>query len=135
MKVYIAARFGKKQEVLAMQKLLLEKGYEIIGDWTPHKTIRPYKENQELAKQYSIDDINAVRDCDVFIILSDEAGTGMYAELGAAILSNIKFGKPVIYVIGKYSLNLMFYFHPSVNRREDINQVIKELERISKTKC
>lgn len=89
MKIYIAARFNQKQKVRNLRKLMIKKECEIIGDWTSHKQIKPYYKNQELAQQYSIEAIDAIRDSDVFIILSDKAGTGMYVELGTAILASI----------------------------------------------
>lgn len=130
MKIYIAARFIEKEEVSRLYKLLSQKGYEITTDWTLHKSIKPYEENQELARRYTTEDIEGVRDCDVFILLSDESGTGMHVELGAAIFSNIKFRKPKIYVVGKYKSNHMFYFHPSVNRRETIGEVLEEIREL-----
>lgn len=131
MKIYIAARFERKQEVRDLCRLLTEKGHEITADWTLHKPIKPYEKNQELAQQYSIEDINGVKDSDIFILLSDEGGSiGMYVELGIAILSNLMFGKPIIYIVGDYTSRSMFYFHPSVNRRKNINHVLKEIEKI-----
>ncbi len=129
MKIYIAARFGKKQEVRNLYELLKERGHEITLDWTTHEFIKPFEDNQEIAEKYSVEDIEGVRNSDVFILLTDEAGTGMYVELGAAIFSNIEFGKPKIYVIGEYTSRSMFYFHPSVNRRKSIEEVLEEIER------
>lgn len=126
-KVYIAARFGKKDEVKRIQKLFSEKGYETVGDWTSHKPIKPYDENQEMARQYALEDIEAAAHSDVFVLLSDDAGTGMYIELGAAISNNLKFGKPWVYVVGDYTERSMFYFHPSVNRRRTIEEILNEL--------
>lgn len=128
MKIYIAARFDKKEEVRGLQKLLSEKGHEITADWTLHKPIKPYNENSEIAKDYATEDVNGAKDCDVFMLLTDEAGTGMYVELGVAILSHLQSGKPKIYAVGEHISRSMFYFHPSVNRRENIGQVLKELK-------
>ena len=107
---------------------MTEKGHEITADWTSHKTIKPYEDNQEIAQEYSIEDIDGVRGSDIFILISDQAGTGMHTELGAAIISNLDKGKPKIYVIGDYTSRSMFYFHPSVNRRKSIKEVLDELE-------
>lgn len=126
-KVYIASRYAKKFEVRKIFKKLQEMGFDIARDWTIYEPIRPYHSNSELAREHAVKDIDAVADCDVFVIISDEAGTGMYAELGAAILSNIKFGKPKIFVIGPHNQNLMFYFHDSISRKDDVNQVLSEL--------
>ena len=53
----------------------------------------------------------------------------MYVELGVAILSNMLQKKPDVYVIGEQNTRSMFYFHPAVNRRATIDDVIAEVER------
>ncbi len=128
MKFYVAAKFESKQEVRKLYDLLKSKGHEITVDWTLHKAIKPYKENQELAKQYASEDINGLKDCDVFIIIGNDYGKGLHAELGAAILSNILFQRPLIYAIGEHNTKCMFYFHPSIKRKKDINEVLKEIK-------
>ena len=127
MKIYLAARFNKKQEVRDLYERFKKLGYEIAADWTLHKPIKPYENNPKTAREYSLEDIDAVKNCDVFILITDEAGTGMYVELGAAISSNLEHGKPKIYVIGEYTSRSMFYFHPSVNRRKTIDEVLEEI--------
>lgn len=101
----------------------------MVGDWTTHIPIKPYHEHADLAQTYSIEDVNAVKGCEVFCLLSDEAGTGMYVELGVAILSNMLRAKPGVYVIGEQNTRAMFYFHPAVKKRESIEDVIAEVER------
>ena len=129
MKFYIAARWSLKQKVRAIHKSLKRIGHEVVGDWTLHKPIKPYDQNKILSKQYSIEDIQGVRDCDIFLLLSSENGTGMYIELGAAILSHLEHGKPKIYIIGNYNSRSMFYFHPSVNRRKNLDEVLNEIDK------
>lgn len=134
MKIYIAAKFQEKERVRKLFKLVKDKGHKITADWTLHKSISPYIENQELSKDYAIEDINGVKDCDIFIQLSHpEGGIGVFIELGAAILSNIIYGKPKIFIIGDHNSRSMFYFHPSVKQRKNIEGVLKEIEKSSKT--
>jgi len=125
--IYIAARFAFKSEVERIARLFEKRGYTLISDWTKHKTIKPYENNPELAKQYAVEDIAAARNCDVFVLISDEAGTGMYVELGAAISSALEIGKPKIYVIGEHLSRAMFYYHHLVERRRMIEEVLKEI--------
>jgi hypothetical protein len=128
MKIYVAARMFEAEEVKRIYHMFEKKGHEISADWTWHKNIKPYDKNQKTAKQYAIEDMNGVVDSDVFILLTSEfPGAGSSGELGAAIMSNIKLGKPKIYVVGKDIGNNFFYFHPSVRRRENIDQVLTEL--------
>ncbi len=130
MKIYLAARFDKKQEVRNLYKRFQKLGHEIAADWTLHKSIKPYENNSEIAREYSAEDVDAARNCDIFILITDEAGTGMYVELGAAISSNLEHRKPKIYVIGEHTSRSMFYFHPSVNRRKTIDEVLEEIGKL-----
>lgn len=129
MKIYIAARFRKKEEVANLYKLVVGSGHKIAGDWTLHKPIKPYEQNQALAKRYSVEDVEGVRNSDVFVLLSDNGGRGAHVELGVAILANLVCGKPKIYVVGEHASGSMFYFHPAVNRRENLDQVLREIKK------
>src|SRR3989344_8573419 len=111
MKFYIASRFGLKEEVRVL-----------------YKTVKPYADNKEISREYAMEDINGAMNCDVFILISDEAGTGMYTELGAAIANNIKFGAPKIYVAGEHIDRSIFYYHPSVKQMSTTEEVFKDLK-------
>jgi len=126
MKFYIATRFERREEVKQIIEKLAKKGHSASLDWTEHKPTKPYAQNKDLAKEYAIDDIKGVRNCDVFVLLTDEAGAGMYVELGAAMASNLEFGKPKIFVVGRHDSSNFFY-HPVVKRKETIEEVLKEL--------
>lgn len=129
MKIYIASRFHKKEEVKKLYKLLKAKGHKISSDWTLHKRIKPYKENQEIAGKYAAEDVEGVKNSDVFIMISDNAGTGLYTELGVAIASHIEFGKPKIYIVGDHKDRSMFCFHPSINLKNNIAGVLKKMDK------
>jgi hypothetical protein len=133
MKFYIAARFNEKYKTRQIYKHLQSKGHKITADWTLHKSIKPYNQNSALAKDYAIEDMKGVAECDVFVLISSQStGAGSAGELGAAILSQIKYHKPKIYVIGKYIGNNFFYFHPAVIKKNNITEVLKDLEVHSK---
>ena len=127
MTFYVASRFGNKEFVRKIYEILQSKGHSITADWTQHKSIKPYDQNASMCGNYAIEDIGGVKDCDVFILVSGEGGTGMHTELGVAILSHILFGKPKIYVAGEHNKNSMFYYHPSVKRMEKIEYVFEDL--------
>lgn len=126
MKFYIASRFSRIPDVRNIIKILEEKGHEVSFDWTQHKRLIPYKDNLDLAKEYAIDDAKGVLNCDIFILLTDEAGTGMYVEFGIALGLAIKIGKPKIFVVGTYD-NCSFYYHPSVCWKNTIEDVLEEI--------
>ena len=125
---YVASRFAMKENVREIYSKLEMIGYSVSGDWTSHRSVKPYTENQELSAEYAIEDLEAVRRSDVFILISDAAGTGMHTEFGAAIDHYLEFKKPVIYVIGKHLDSSMFFFHTSVRRKDTTDEVIEELK-------
>jgi hypothetical protein len=127
MKVYVAAKFEERDEVLKLYEILKSKGHTVTCDWTKHKSISPYKDNPELAREYSIGDTNGSMDADFFIMLTPNDGKGMFVELGAAIASNIKSGKPKIYAVGENNTETIFYFHPSVTRVDTLDEVLKQI--------
>lgn len=127
MKFYIVARFGLKDEVRRIYKLLQDKGHKITLDWTQQEAIKPNIENQDLSKEYSIASVDGVIESDVFILISSDAGSGIYVELGTAISEHLKTGRPKIYVVGEHTARTLFYFHPSVNRRKTVEEVFEEL--------
>ena len=127
---YVASRFALKNEIRKIYSELKKLGYQIHGDWTEHQPIKPYEKYPELSRDCSIEDLDFARKSDLFILISDEEGTGMHTELGAAIDHYLEFKKPIIYVIGKHLSASMFFFHPVVRRRETIEQVVEELKRI-----
>jgi nucleoside 2-deoxyribosyltransferase len=131
MKIYLAARFDRKDEVRELYNQLIEQGHEITYDWTTHKMIKPYHENQEIAHEYSSNDMEGVKNCDIFILITADGGTGTFIELGAAILSNIKHNKPEIFVIGEHNTKSIFYFHPSVKRKNTVQEVLDEIKKNS----
>ena len=129
MKFYIAARSGKKDVVKNIHKKLTSKGYKYLSTWTKVKNLMPYENNVRLSRSLSIKCINAAKKCDVFVLVSDQEGAGMYTELGVAMLSSSLYGKPKIYVIGDHTNRSMFFFHPLVNRLKTIDDVLLDLER------
>lgn len=126
MKVYVAARTARRVEVKNINKQLIALGHEVF-DWTWHKNTKPYLKNQKVAEKYAIEDVNWVKNCDLFILLTDEpAGNGSTTEFGMALLSSALFKKPKIYIVGE-RLNNMFFMHPNVNIRKSVKEIIKEI--------
>lgn len=100
-KIYIAAKFEKKDLVLSLYEKAKEKGYEVSYDWTTHKNIRPYAENKDTAALYSSNELNGINSCDVFVYISADQGHTLHMEIGAAIMRKLLTRKPEIYAIGE----------------------------------
>lgn len=128
MKFYIAGRTTERKQVKQIFKILESKNHEVAFDWTWHKNIKPYSKNKKTASQYAIEDIDGLYKCDVFVLLtSEQAGTGSTTEFGAALALNMKMNKPRVYVIGNHLGVNMFFFHPNVRVKKDINAVLKDI--------
>lgn len=125
---YVSARFALKEDVKKIYSEIKNLGYSIPWDWTEHDPIKPYSENTKLAQEYSIEDIEGSRKSKLFIMITDEAGTGMHTELGAAIVGAMEDKEKLIYLIGGNLDRSVFFFHPTIKRRRTIEEVIKELK-------
>lgn len=124
MKFYVAARFSDKERVKKINDLIKNKGYELSGDWTSHIGSNDYSKTSERSRKYAIEDIKAVINCDVFIlILNEKGGTGSSTELGVALALNKK-----IYAVGEYIENNMFNFHPSVTHKKTIEDLFLDID-------
>ncbi len=126
-KIYIAARTSQRDEVKQLNERFRHSGFTVF-DWTGHKNTRPYSENKEIAIEYSKKDLDYVKNCDIFILLTkDMPGLGSTTEFGMALLSNSILSKPSIYVVGS-DINNMFFMHPAVKIKKTIDEVISDLK-------
>jgi len=72
MTAYIATKFQNVNDFDVIKTMLESKGYEIIVDWTKHKSVKPFSENSEICKDQSYDDIIGIEDCDLFLLYFDD---------------------------------------------------------------
>ncbi|MEU8799794.1 hypothetical protein [Spirillospora sp. NPDC048819] len=129
MKIYVAARFEERERVRKVYEALERRGHMITEDWTVHDAAKPYADNGSLVSKYAVQDVDAVRESDVFMLLtSPVAGGGSSTEFGVALCSNLLFGRPLIYIVGEHTEANLCFYHPAVRKRKDIDQVLRELE-------
>ena len=123
MKWYIASRTRHKEKVKEWVNLLRSKGDDVVFDWTKADLLIPYdqnpKESSQIAKELSITIPNA----DIFVLISDAAGTDMFVELGIAIVNAQQMGKPKIYIVGEYNKRSLMHFHPAIIHTDTIEEV------------
>ena len=78
------------------------------------------------------DDLNAVLEADIFIILTDENGTGIYVEMGAAFAGQKIQNKPqLMYAIGPHFSRMLFYQHQAVQRVSSVEEILSDLRNRS----
>ena len=124
MKFYISGRTAKISEIKEMTEVLTTMGHVVSHDWTEDRDVdlpRPYEENK--ASQIASKEVRGISDADIFIIIGDSAGTGMYVELGVALATNTK-----VYSIGAYNDITVFHFLPNVTRFNTFSEVLEDLE-------
>ena len=122
-RVYIASKLGPMEEqVRTLRDELTRRGYVIIYDWTEHPVQKPFAEHVEEAHAAAEAMAEAVRCCDILIVLCAPNGLGMHIETGGALVTSIilsfitKQEQKQIYVIGDGNERSVFYFHRSVTR-------------------
>ena len=104
-----------------LTKKLEAKGHTVTLDWTQLEGLKPYEQNSKRSAEAAAQMIKAVQDADLFVIFPDKGGTGMYAELGAALA----MGKQV-FVIGNLNKPI-FLFHPLITRVSSIQELEEKL--------
>lgn len=143
LKVYVAGRITRQNEVRKIIHALRSEGIEITRDWT-WETTSPLSCEQDSVefrkKEYATlnskyheeadSDLKAVLDADVFIILTDEHGSSMYVEMGAAFAARMLRNKPqALYAIGPYFDRMVFYQHRGVHRVGSVEEIIVDLKK------
>ncbi|MBU3957380.1 hypothetical protein KKI19_03870 [Patescibacteria group bacterium] len=125
LKFYIASSFSEKEKIRKLMDKIEKKGHKIAFDWTTHQSIKPYEKKIKLAAKYAKEDIEGVKDCDIFVMVpSKEGGSTQFAELGVAIvMERVKR----IFVVGPYNNRSMSFFHPKVERINSIEEIFTKL--------
>ncbi len=120
MKFYISSRTKETKKIKEITQKLKDLGHSITFDWTKQTNLKPYNKNIKQSTIFSKHTISAIKNCDYFIILTNQAGTGMHTEMGVAIAEKKK-----IFVIGKHLNTNIFFFHPNVKRLNSIKDLFK----------
>jgi len=128
MKVYIAARYSRKEEMKQVSELLRSEGVEVVSTWMeePHDgNISLNDVCDALLEKYSVIDVSQVIDADIMIMFSEDPliGTprgGRHVEFGIALGTR----KP-IYVVGPKEN--IFHYLPNVFHFNSINEVINAI--------
>lgn len=114
MKFYVTGRSSNIDEVKRTIALIKTKGHEVTFDWPMLPMVKPYEDNQEKAATFAKDGIQGIINCDVYILLAHNDGTGVFTELGAALALAQLHGKPQIYAVAHEIPPVMFHYHPAI---------------------
>src|SRR4030043_1707448 len=120
---YIAGDFKQRDQIREIMAEIEGMGHRIVYDWTDHLPIKPYEENQELARKYAEEDHQAAANCDVFVLFPGESGgTTRFSELGMAINSR-KVKR--IFVVGPGDNRSVSFFDPKIERLKSTEELIE----------
>lgn len=133
-KFYVAAKFARKKEVREIYRKAEKRGWTVTEDWTRHDKVEMKDIYLTIAEMRAHDDIEGVINADVFIMLADESGPGMYVEFGAAIAYNelMPDSAPIIYILCPEEMKFrsIFFYHPYVRRVDIVEEIFEEAERL-----
>jgi len=109
--------------IKSIVKVLEENNHEMVFDWSKLGSPILYNENAEHCTEIAHKIAYKIQDAEVFVLLSDPAGTDMFVELGIAIANYSKNKQSRIYIVGENNKRSLMHFHPSiihVNTLEEI---------------
>lgn len=120
MKIYIAAKYGKRFELRELADRLRSRGHEVTSRWLDNG--EEVAMSAEAAALMDIDDVFAA---DVLFFLAEPVGSqntggGRYVEFGYALAMGkriiaVQPGEPQLVTDGRYrSVECVFLAHPSV---------------------
>lgn len=110
-----------------MKQELESHGHEMTFDWMNGEDVRPYQDNQEMASKTAKMALDGAKEAELFILIAEPAGTGMYVEFGAAIAEQERTGIPKIFVLGDEKYCSMFNFHPAVTFADSLEEILEKI--------
>lgn len=106
-----------------MSQKLKQSGHSITFDWTKQIMPESCEKNPAQSRKIAKLALTGIRKCDVFVLITDRAGTGMHTEFGIALAENKK-----IFVVGKHLHTNIFFFHPKVKIINSVIDLLKEVK-------
>jgi hypothetical protein len=128
MRVYLAARYSRKNEIASLIPLLGKHGISVGSRWL-HETLSPSTSLAEVSPEFCKDtaeaDLEDIEECDTLVFFAEDPliGTprgGRHVEFGFAL----GIGKRIV-VIGPERENI-FHFLPGVTMYESLAQFLSQ---------
>ncbi len=123
MKWYFASRMRHKEFIDKIVNFLKSQNHSVIYNWSKLDSLKPYHENSDKSSLIAREISSALKDVDVFVLISDKAGTDMFIELGIVIGRWLSSKKTKIYVVGKFNDRSLMHFHPAIKRLDKLSDV------------
>ena len=129
MKIYVAGRFKKIDEINEYYSQLEKQGHVITNKWTEQEPIKPFINNLDKARQYLQEDFTGIKNADAVILIAEyEADArGCHVELGFA-LNEAEQRLLKIIVVYKKDNPSMFYMDPKITLVRSFEQIFDFLK-------
>lgn len=124
MKWYFAARVRHKEKLVEVFDCLKNKGEEVVSDWVYQKSLKPYSENLEEVQKLATNITEAIKETDIFVLISDLEGTDMFVELGICLARDA--GRVKIYIIGEHSKRSLMQLHLAITHVADLKELFEK---------
>ena len=125
MKIYLAARIGRKDEVRILEEKLCFHGFEVVSEW--HKNTGDDSDYSDRAlKAFARLDLTAIEKSDIFVSLTETPGEeipgasrgGRFVEMGYALAK----GKRVCVIGPRENI---FCLLPGVSHFESVQEFVE----------
>ena len=131
---YIASKVGLAEpEVDRLSDVLVGRGYINMYDWTQSIVDKPFRDHATEAHEAAECMLNAVKHCDIIIVLVKDKGLGLHIETGGALVAGMIWQDVMgqkrkrILIVGEDSERSVFYFHKSVERFQTVADALLTL--------
>lgn len=118
MKWYFASRTRHQQALIAVADFLKSQGETVCAEWLYHDIPLPYSDHLEEVQPYATAVVSQIQQCDIFVLISDPAGTDMFVELGIALGAQKK-----IYIVGEHARRSLMQVHPDIMYTDTVQEV------------
>jgi hypothetical protein len=126
MKWYFASRMRHKEAIDKIVNFLKTKNHEVAYEWSKLGSLKPYNENPDKSSSVANDISLSLKDVDIFVLITDEAGTDMFIELGIVIGRWLDNNKTKIYAVGKFNDRSLMHFHPAIKRVDKLSDIFSK---------
>lgn len=122
---YFASRTRHQKSIDKIIDFLKTQNQNIVFEWSKLGALSPFKENAKRSSAVAQEICQALKNVDVFVLISDEAGTDMFIELGIAIGKWLDDKQTKIYAVGKFNDRSLMHFHPAVVQVANLTEVFQ----------
>jgi len=123
MKWYFASRTRHREFINKIVDLLKSKNHSVVYEWSKLGLLEPYHEDSDKSSLVAKEISDALHDVDIFVLISDKAGTDMFVELGIIIGRWLGNKKVRIYAVGKFNDRSLMHFHPAIKRVDKLSDI------------